>query len=369
MLKNAENGRLTSLDIFRGLTMAAMILVNNPGNWKHVYAPLRHARWHGWTPTDLVFPFFLFIVGVALSFSLSRRRERKGARKDPWGKILRRTVILFGLGLLLALIPKFDLSAVRIPGVLQRIALCYLIASVIFLKTDWKGRAAWAFVLAAGYWVLLKLVPVPGYGPGVLELEGNLCGFIDGKLLAGHLHTPGFDPEGLLSTLPAAATTLLGTLSGDWLRSVRHKGAGFIGLILAGAALTAGGLSLHPYFPINKQLWTSTYVLFSGGVAMLCLAVCYFFADIVGWKKWAYPFLVLGTNAITAYVGSGLLARLLFDSEVSGTGQTVKQYVYHRWLVPWAGPLNGSLLFALILILICVLLLAPFYHKRIFIKV
>jgi len=369
MLKYAESGRLLSLDIFRGLTMAAMILVNNPGSWKHVYAPLRHARWHGWTPTDLIFPFFLFIVGVSLSFSLTRRGRQGGGKQAPWGKIARRTVILFGLGLLLAWIPKFDLSTLRIPGVLQRIALCYLITSVIFLKSDWKGRAAWAFALAAGYWILLKLVPVPGYGPGVLTLEGNLCGHIDVKLLAGHLYKPGFDPEGLLSTLPAVATTLLGALSGDWLRSVRQKGAGFIGLVLAGSALTAGGLFLHPYFPINKQLWTSTFVLFSGGMAMLCLAACYFPADILGWKKWAYPFRVFGTNAITAYVGSGLMARLLFGLGVSGTGLTLKEFITSRLLIPWAGPLNGSLLFALILILIWLLLLAPLYHKRLFIKI
>ncbi len=369
MSKELESGRLVSLDIFRGLTMAAMILVNNPGSWKHVYAPLRHARWHGWTPTDLIFPFFLFIVGVSLSFSLTQRRKWRGSRQIPWGKILRRTVILFGLGLLLAWIPKFDLSGLRIPGVLQRIALCYLIASVVFLKTDWKGRTAWVIALGVVYWLLLKLVPVPGYGASVLEPEGNLCGYIDVKLLGGHLYKPGFDPEGLLSTLPAAATTLLGSLSGDWLRSVRRKAAGFIGLVLGGAVLTAGGLYLHPYLPINKQLWTSSYVLFSGGAAMLALGVCYFTADILGWKKWSYPFRVFGTNAITAYVGSGLMARLLFNLQVSGTGQTLKDYITSRWLIPWAGPLNGSLLFGLILILVWLLLLAPLYHKRIFFKI
>lgn len=266
--------RLSSLDAFRGLTIAGMILVNNPGSWKHVYAPLRHAEWHGWTPTDLVFPFFLFIVGVSISLSFSKRMEQGIAKNELYLKTLKRTVILFGLGILLALFPHFNFLTIRIPGVLQRIALCYLFSSLLFLKTGIKGRCMTSFSFLAIYWLMMKLVPVPGYGPGILAYEGNLCAYIDSHLLAGHLYKPGFDPEGILSTLPAIATTLLGALTGDWLRSskiILHK---TIGILIGGLFFTLSGLLLHPLFPINKQLWTSTYVLFTAGVALLFLGFC-----------------------------------------------------------------------------------------------
>ena len=195
--------RLSSLDAFRGITIAGMILVNNPGSWKHVYAPLNHARWHGWTPADLVFPFFLFIVGVSVSLAISKRMKRGDNPVSLYAKIVRRSLILFALGIMLRVLFHFDFEGIRIPGVLQRIAICYLVSAVIYSKVGTKGRIAVVFFLLVGYYLVLKLVPVPGYGPGVLEFEGNLCGYIDAKLLGGHLYKPGFDPEGILSTFPA----------------------------------------------------------------------------------------------------------------------------------------------------------------------
>ncbi len=280
-----QNERLSSLDAFRGLTIAGMILVNNPGSWTHVYAPLRHAEWHGWTTTDLVFPFFLFIVGVSISFSFSRRIEQSMEKPGLYSKLFKRTLILFALGIFLALIPRFNFETLRIPGVLQRIALCYLFASLLFLKTGTKWRSFIVVILLAGYWLTMKLVPVPGYGPGILEYEGNLCAFIDSKLLAGHLYKPGFDPEGILSTLPAVATTLLGTLTGDWLRSSKSVLQKTAGLFTGGIVLALSGLLLHPFFPINKQLWTSTYVIFSAGAALLLLGICYWLIEGVWLKK------------------------------------------------------------------------------------
>ncbi len=363
--------RLSSLDAFRGLTIAGMILVNNPGSWKHVYAPLKHAEWHGWTPTDLVFPFFLFIVGISISLSFSKRIEQGIEKKELYLKIMRRTVILFGLGILLALFPHFNLLTIRIPGVLQRIAICYLFSSILFLKTDVKGRCMASFSFLAIYWLLMKLVPVPGYGPGVLTYEGNLCAYIDSQLLAGHLYKPGFDPEGILSTLPAIATTLLGTLTGDWLRSsktILHK---TFGILVGGLFFTVSGLLLHPLFPINKQLWTSTHVLFTAGVALLFLGFCYGMIEGMRIKKWSTPFLVLGTNAIVAYVGLSLMARLIGLIKVSASGEVLplKAFIYNHLLAPWAGQSIGSLLYPLFLIILWVGIMVPLYRKKIIIKI
>jgi len=348
-----------------------MILVNNPGSGKYVYPPLRHAEWHGWTLTDLVFPFFLFIVGVSLSFSLSKRMAQGAQPFMLYFKIVKRSLIIFALGIFLALVPCFDLATLRIPGVLQRIALCYLFSSLLFLKVETKGRAAIAFSFLALYWLLIKLVPVPGYGAGILDYEGNLCAFIDTKLLGGHLLKPDFDPEGILSTLPAISTALLGTLGGDWLRSSRGTFTKTAGLFVGGAFFTFSGLLLHPYFPINKQLWTSTFVLFTAGVALLLLGVCYGFMEGLRFRKWAAPFLVLGTNAITVYVGASLMAKLIKVTRVSGGSEalSLQAYIHSHLLAPWAGPYIGSLIYPLLLILLWVGIMAPLYKRRIFIKI
>ena len=363
--------RFSSLDVFRGVTIAGMILVNNPGSWKHVYAPLRHAEWHGWTPTDLIFPFFLFIVGVSISLSLSKGIEQRAGGNSLYFKIIKRTVIIFAIGIGLALIPSFSFETLRIPGVLQRIALCYLFSSLLFLKTGAQGRSVAVFSLLGVYWIMMKLIPVPGYGAGILEYEGNLCAFIDSKLLAGHLYKPGFDPEGILSTLPAVATTLLGTLTGDWLRSSRGSLQKTFGFFVGGTVFALSGILLHPYFPINKQLWTSTYVLLTAGAAMLILGVFYGVIDGMRLKKWSAPFLIFGTNAIAVFVGSSLMSKLisLIHVSVDGRAMSLKSYIYTHFLAPWAGNLNGSLLFPLLLVVLWLGIMAPLYRKKIFIKI
>jgi len=348
-----------------------MVLVNNPGSLQYVYPPLKHAPWHGWTPTDLIFPFFLFIVGVSLSFSLTRRMEQVISRIDLYIQIFKRSLIIFALGVFLHLVPRFDFETLRIPGVLQRIALCYLFSSLLFLNVSKKGRAIIAFFLLIVYWLILKLVPVPGYGAGVLEYQGNLCAYIDSQLLSGHLYKPGFDPEGILSTLPAISTTLLGALTGDWLQSAKKTIQKLLGLIVAGLFLIFAGLLLHPYFPINKQLWTSTYVLFSAGAGLLILGFCYSLIEVIGWKKWAFPFLVFGTNAIFVYVGSSLMAKLipLIKVSVDGRTATLKSYIYAHLLVPWTGQFNGSALYPSCLILFWLAVMIPLYMKKIYIKI
>ena len=273
--------------------------------------------------------------------------------------------------MLLTLIPRFNFVTLRIPGVLQRIAICYLVSSLLFLKTGTKGRTIIAVSLLAVYWLVMKLVPVPGYGPGILGYEGNLCAYIDIKLLAGHLYKPGFDPEGILSTLPAISTSLLGTLTGDWLRSSRSVLQKTGGLFVGGIVMALIGLLLHPLFPINKQLWTSTYVIFTAGAALLLLGVCYWLTEGLKLKKWTFPFLVFGMNAIAVYVGSGLMVKLMGLIRVSSNGETLplKALIYNRLLVPWAGEFNGSLVYPLILILIWIGIMIPLYRKKIFIKI
>ena len=362
--------RLISVDAFRGLTVAAMVLVNNPGSWSFIYAPLRHAPWHGWTPTDLVFPFFLFIVGISISLSLGRKAA-EGARSAALVfKILKRSALIFGLGLFLHLFPQFHPSTVRIPGVLQRIALCFLFGALIFLKTRPRMRLALSLLLLVGYWALLTFVPVPGFGPGVLAEHGNLAGYVDGKLLAGHIYKPDFDPEGLLSTIPAIVTVLLGTVAGDGLRSRHTNSRKSLQMFAWGIALTAAGLLLDKVFPINKQLWTSSYVVFTAGMAVLVFALMFAALEGPRWRGWAWPFLVLGTNAIAVFAGSALVVKSLMLIKITEGERVVNPmgYVYGHWLSPLAGPTLGSLLYAVLFVAFWIVLIAPLYKHKIFIK-
>ncbi len=363
--------RLISVDAFRGLTIAAMILVNNPASWTYVYAPLRHAEWHGWTPTDLIFPFFLFIVGISIALSFSRRKEEGRPAGSLYRKIVLRSAAIFGLGLFLHLFPRFPFATMRIPGVLQRIAICFLFGALIYLNTGTKSRIAISAVVLAGFWALMTFVPVPGYGPGILAYQGNLCGYIDTKLLAGHIYKPEFDPEGILSTLPAIVTVLLGTLAGDWLRSPRTDFRKTRGIFAAGILLTVAGLWLGRYFPINKQLWTSTFVIFTAGMALVVFGFCFILIERFRFKKWAYPFLVLGTNAITVFAGSTLMVKILMMIRISDAGKVVGPitYLYDHVLSPAAGPYLGSLIYPLALIVLWVFIILPLYKRKIFLKV
>jgi predicted acyltransferase len=364
--------RLVSLDAFRGLTIAAMVLVNNPGSWAHVYPPLAHAEWHGWTPTDLIFPFFLYIVGVAMVFSFAVRAARGVSRAQLLRHTLRRSAILILLGWLLAGIPYFRLETMRIPGVLQRIGLCYFFASSVFLFLSKRGRIAGVTLLLLGYWALMMRVPVPGFGTGRLDPEGNLAAFIDRALMAGHLWKPKWDPEGLLSTLPAIATTLLGTFAGEWLRSRRSPQHITAGLLFAGSAGAVVGLAWGQWFPINKNLWTSSYVLLTAGLAAQFLAACYWLIDVRGWRRWAEPFVVYGMNAITVFFFSGLMAKMMgiFKAALpDGRVVSAHAWIFRQWFLPLADPLNASLLFAVSYVLFWLAMMWALYRARLFIKI
>ena len=370
--------RLVSLDAFRGLTMAGMVIVNNPGDWGHVYPPLLHAQWNGCTPTDLIFPFFLFIVGVSITLS-------RGTMGDPW-QILKRALVIFGLGMVLALYPRWDFSVVRIPGVLQRIAVCYLAAAFLFRWTApqrgnddarrWAhGRTLmlWAAGLTLGYWGVMMLVPPPGGVAGDLTPDGNLGAYIDRKIFGAHLwvQSKTWDPEGLLSTVPALATTLLGGVAGLWLGSRAPGTRKALWMGVAGVLAMGLGLVWSLAFPLNKALWTSSYVWFTGGSAAVFLALCFALIDVKGWKAWSRPFVILGLNAIALFVLSGLMTKFLSFHKVTGAdGQPVSmlRYIYSTWFVPLAEPINASLLFALANLAVLFVVLWLMDRKGIYLK-
>ena len=364
--------RLASLDAFRGLTVAGMVLVNNPGSWANIYWPLDHAEWSGWTPTDMIFPFFVFIVGVSITLSLARKVENGVDNSDLFRSVLRRSLIIFGFGLFLQGFPFFDLHTIRIPGVLQRIAICYFCASIIFLKTRWRTQALITGGLLIAYWIIMKTIPAPGFAAGDLSRESNLAAYVDRSILGVHKWKPDYDPEGILSSIPAIATALCGVLTGHWLRSGKPQFEKVTGLFVAGLACVVAGWAIDPWFPINKALWTSSFVIFMAGMALQLLALFYWLIDIKGIKKWALPFTIYGVNAIAVFVLSGLAARLMSlwkISQADGSKLDAQSFIYQHLFASWAEPINASLLFAITYVLIWLFLMWLLYRKNIFIKV
>ena len=362
----APASRLVSLDVFRGLTVAVMLVVNSPGDWGHIYAPLAHAEWHGCTVADLVFPFFLFIVGVSVAYALSAARTEPTRRWATLGAVAKRAAVLAGLGLLASTWLDFDWATLRLPGVLMRIALVYFCSASVFLFTSWRTQVFVVLSLLVGYAALLQLVPVPGFGPANLAPATNLGAWLD-RLVLGESHlwkeSRTWDPEGLLGTLPAVATALLGILVGQWLRReeaspVRKSTT----LLLAGVVLVALGLLWSLWFPLNKALWTSSYVLYTGGLATVLLAGLYWLCDVRGSRWWAGPWQALGVNALAAFFGSSIIARTLNRVHVGGLG--VKDFLYQKGIVPWfAEPKMASLAGALVCLLIWLAVLGWLYRR------
>ena len=373
--------RLHSLDFFRGATVVAMIIVNNPGTWDAVYGPLRHATWNGCTPTDLIFPFFLFIVGVSIHFAY-HTRKREGLNKKNLLKIVKRAAIIFLLGLFLAwftlpLGRMFDgerLATLRIPGVLQRISLVFLFCSLIYFKTNWLGQIRIATFLLVAYYLMMVLLPVPGFGPANLEPGTNLAAWSDRLLLDGHLwpQSQTWDPEGVLSTLPAIATGLLGTLTGQLFHEIKNPAERVSWMFLIGGVLILSGLCWDIAFPINKALWTSSYVLYTGGLAIQGLAASHWIIDIHHRQSWIKPFLYFGMNAIFAFVASGILVKILLRMKITdsmGDTESLWNYLYQHLYASWLEPKIASLLFAFTLVLLFYIVLRWMYGRKIFIKV
>jgi predicted acyltransferase len=373
--------RLLSLDVFRGVNILIMIVVNccGPGS----FVQLQHSAWNGWTLTDLVFPFFLFITGVSLTFSFASRlqgslHERADARLQLLPHIVRRAATIFAIGLLINAFPHYHLATWRIPGVLQRIALCYLVGSVLYL---WSGaRTRWAVIagLLVGYWILLRYVPVPGFGiPTVniplLDPNRNLAAWLDRRLMMGHLYEKVRDPEGLLSTLPAIATILFGIAAGEWIRELRGDSARLLRRLLGvGLACFAAGELWGLSFPINKKLWTSSYVLLTAGLAMITLTACYWLMDVKKVRgRWMIVPLVFGTNCIFAYSFSEFVATSLVVAKCHLDGNLMSYQAAFTSLtfdrIPW--PEWSSLGFALFYAAFCWFFTWLLYRRRIFLKV
>ncbi len=468
MPEETVQNRLISLDVFRGVTIAGMVLVNNPGTWSSIYGPLKHAEWHGLTPTDWIFPFFLFIVGIAIPIALGKWLS-EGIRARVYWKILLRAVMIFALGLAMSVVPFFQFAAtdapdalkmliwatmtagllflllrrfkvaaaliatsisgiiamnlvgynvvaynfgtMRIFGVLQRIAICYLVVSLIFLHSNWKQQLGIAAALLLGYWVLMTTIAVPGCEiTTVGDKACNLAAYIDRLILGeNHIWRGGrvFDPEGILSTLPAIATTISGVLAGTWLMR-RDAGSELVaaatvdrraeddfakpepeaavptkisgtdplntasGLYFFGVVLLAVGYIWSSYFPINKSLWTSSYVLVTSGIALLTLGSCYWLIDIKGYRKWAKPFEIFGVNALTLFVFSGIMARMLGAYRVTGSdGSSIplQKWIYENIYLSIAGPIDASLMYAVSFILCWLFLMWLLYRERIIVKV
>jgi predicted acyltransferase len=367
----ASSTRLLSLDVFRGITIAAMVLVNNPGTWDAVYDPLEHAAWNGWTPTDLIFPFFVFIVGVAMTYSLGQSIEQGASRGELLLKTAKRAASIFAVGLLLHTIVwlGYGFDHLRVPGVLQRIAIAYLLAAGIYLYSSVRGQVVAIIALLFGYWALQTLVPVPGGAAGVLEPGKDLGSYLDRAIFStDHLwrKSKTWDPEGLLSTLPAIATALLGGLTGAWIRSGRAQLEKVAGLFVVASAGVLAGVVWNEFFPINKNLWTSSFVVFTAALAVHLLALCYYLIDVKGYRKWATPFVIYGSNAIAAYFLSSVGSVLLDAIKVGDVG--LKAFIFTNFYSSWLRPVDASLLFALTYVLFWLALMTVLYRKKIFIK-
>lgn len=380
-----EKTRLLSLDVFRGMTVAGMVLVNNPGTWGAIYPPLAHAEWHGVTPTDLVFPFFLFIVGVSITLAFGNRVARGEINRDVYLKIIRRSLIIFALGLFLTAFPFYnftkgewlDVSQLRIMGVLQRIAVCYLFAALIFVRTNWKQQAIIAAVLLLIYWALMTLINVPGCETTTFNDKAcNLAAYLDRVILTeNHIWKAGkvFDPEGILSTLPAIATTLAGVLCGHWLRREKNDYERVSAMFFFGIVLAAFGWIWSFWFPLNKSLWTSSYTVYTAGLALCFLGFCYWLVDIKDYKKWAKPFVIFGVNALALFVFSGLTSKLFglikVSADAEGKSVSLQKWIFDSIFLPLAAPVNASLMYAVSYILFWLFLMWLLYRKRIYIKV
>ena len=396
--------RLVSLDVFRGLTIAAMLLVNDPGTWSAIYPPLAHAAWHGWTPTDLIFPFFLFIVGITTWMSMQGRRARGATESDITRQIIRRGAIIFLLGFLMSGFPFFTWTAIpgnpdpsawerivdrllhwRIMGVLQRIGICYIVAALIAQRTTLRQQVITIVGLLFGYWFIMTALPVPGSGVlGQIALnrpDATMAAYFDRLFLdwsrfgLGNHNwgaTSTWDPEGILSTIPAVATAMLGILTGRWLAEKRSIDERLTGLFASGALAMMLGLMWGWAFPINKSIWTSSYVLFTAGVAAVSLATIMWLVDVKRFDGWTRPFVIYGMNPILAFVGSGIMARIIYSIikvDYNGKSVSLQSAIYQAGFASWLEPKNASLAFALAVVLLWYGIVYALYRKQIFLKV
>lgn len=363
-----------------GLAVAGMVLVDSPGSDDKAYWAIKHTEWNGWTPADLIFPSFLFLVGISLVYSFSARIRRGESRAKILMHAFKRSLILIAIGLFVNASPfiGLDLHTWRFEGVTQRIAICYFAAAILFLWSNRRGQLIALVACLVGYWALLRFVPVPGFGaPGrdvpFMDMNRNLAAWFDRKLFMGHLYDGTRDPEGIVSTIPAVATTLIGLLTGHWLRSEKSKTAKVTYLFIFGVFGLVAGDVWNRWFTINKNLWTSSFVLFSGGFCLIFLAFLYWALEIKQWRgAWTMPILVFGMNAIAGFVADSFVYGPGYSFTVKGNNGTAISWhdAAQTWLISaGARPANASLIYSLGAVLFCWLLLWMLWRKKIFIKV
>ncbi len=374
--------RLISLDVFRGMTVAGMLLVNNPGTWGAIYPPLEHAEWNGWTPTDLIFPFFLFIAGITTHLSLTARRAAGATDAEIIRAVVRRGAIIVLLGWMMAAFPFYPverLTHIRIPGVLPRIGVAYTIAALLTLRGTLRQQVMIVVALLFGYWFAMTLIPVPGadggIGANLLDAPSRtLAAWTDRWLLDGHLWVSSktWDPEGPLSTIPAIGTAMLGVFAGRWIGQNKPLYERLNGLFAVGALAMMVGLMWNWSFPINKSLWTSSYVIFTAGMACVSIGTISWIIDLKNVTWWTRPFVIYGVNPIIAFVGSGMMARLIytlwkvdFDGKPTAVQRVVYETVFHSWLEPR----NASLAFAMTFVGFWFVILWALWRKNIILKV
>jgi predicted acyltransferase len=364
-----SNSRLLALDIFRGLTIAAMIIVNEPGIHSSVYAPLLHADWNGITPTDYVFPSFIFMVGVSVALSYSKQLIKGIPEKQMIGKISRRALILFLLGMFLSILPLFNFYNVRIPGVLQRISIVYFSCALLFLYSRWKIQAGLGVFMLVAYWLVMAWVPVPGYGYPVMEPGKNLAAWLDAIVIPGRMYQGTWDPEGILSTVHAIVTGINGMLAGQIILGKQTAERKIIWLFLAGFLAFTLGNVWNWVFPINKNLWTSSFVLYTSGLASMILASLYFVVDILGYKKWGRFAMIYGSNAIAAYLIADVFSDLLFLKWGGKNGVSANQVIINAVMPSGIPPEIISLIWAVSFCLLCFIPVYILYRKKIFLKI
>ncbi len=378
------NKRILSIDIFRGMTIAFMILVNTPGTWSHVYEPLDHAPWHGLTPTDLIFPFFLFIVGTSIVLAYHNKREY--VNHNLYGKIIMRSIKIILIGLFLAAYTfKFpfikDLSHLRLPGVLQRIGLVFFLSALLFVSVrNWRWYLIILIFLLGGYWYSMTQIPINGHQPQLTKID-NLASVVDRNILGKnhmwkHYEKDGYvqgdyDPEGLFGTLPAIGTTILGIFLG--LLLVNRRMSPYAKLIIflgIGLFLWLLGWWWSRSFPLNKRLWTSSYVLYTGGLAYLFFAATYFLVDILNHKKWGNIFKYLGMNAIAIFTLSVFITKSFYLLHIPGTKTTIHGWLYHNLYTSWLGNTEfTSMIYAASVVVFYIFIAGWLYKNKIFIKV
>jgi predicted acyltransferase len=379
-LKNILSSRLMCLDVYRGLMVAGMIVVDNPGSDEHAYWPIMHTKWNGWTPADFIFPSFLFLVGISMVYSYSARRERGDTKREIFAHAIKRSLILIAIGLVVNASPiiGLDLHTWRFEGVTQRIGICYFFASILELWAERREQWVALIVCLVGYWALLRFVPVPGAGvPGrdvpFMDQVQNLPAWLDRELFTGHLYDGNRDPEGLIHTIPAIGTTLIGILTGHWLRKQNSTGKLVMGMVLFGILGVVAGGFWHRWFPINKNLWTSSFVLFSGGLALLFLSFLYWMIEVKKWRgAWTMPILVFGMNAIAGFVADSMIYGPGYTFTANGPNGTKMNW--HEAAQAWMeaaglGTANASLVYSLGAVAICWILLWLLWRKKIFLKI